>query len=142
MVRMGSPVRFRRGLHQADDQRQRRSIFVSGGLGDSIPVGMGSQHGLTRRPGFHGSDQPRSWFRGLPHADRLGRTAVQQHITCETGNGLPGRWQLRASFMLGLLMATMHRFLGGTAEVVRLDASLVHAAGGQPTKLQPPNLRR
>jgi hypothetical protein len=46
------------------------------------------------------------------------------------------------SFLLGLLMATMHPFLCGTADVERLDASLVHAAGGQPTRLQLPNLRR
>ena len=44
--------------------------------------------------------------------------------------------------MIGLLMATMHPFLGGTADVERLDASLVHAAGGQPTRLQLPNLGR
>jgi hypothetical protein len=36
----------------------------------------------------------------------------------------------------------MHRFLGGTAEVERLDAALAHASGGQPTKLRLPNLRR
>jgi hypothetical protein len=44
--------------------------------------------------------------------------------------------------MLGLLMATMHPFLCDTADVERLDVSLVHAAGGQPTRLQLPNLWR
>jgi hypothetical protein len=44
--------------------------------------------------------------------------------------------------MLGLLMARMHPSLSGTADVERLDASLVHAVGGQPTRLQPPNLWR
>jgi hypothetical protein len=34
----------------------------------------------------------------------------------------------------------MHPSLGGTVQ--RFDASLVHAAGGQPTRLQPPNLWR
>jgi hypothetical protein len=36
----------------------------------------------------------------------------------------------------------MHPVLGGTADVERLDGSLVHAAGGQPTRPQLPNLWR
>lgn len=44
--------------------------------------------------------------------------------------------------MLGLLMATMHPFLVGAADVERLDASLVHSASGQPTRLQLPDLWR
>jgi len=47
-----------------------------------------------------------------------------------------------ASFWAGLLMATMHSFLGRAAEVERLDAALARAAGGGPTAARPPDLRR
>jgi hypothetical protein len=38
-------------------------------------------------------------------------------------------------------MATMYPFLGGTAEVERLDAVLARASGCQPIKVRLPNLR-
>ena len=38
MVRMGSPVRFRRGAPQGDDQRKRWSSWRSGAAGRGRPV--------------------------------------------------------------------------------------------------------
>jgi hypothetical protein len=38
-------------------------------------------------------------------------------------------------------MVTMHPFLGGTAEVERLDAVLTRASGCQPTEVRRPSLR-
>jgi hypothetical protein len=43
--------------------------------------------------------------------------------------------------MLGLLMVTMHPFLGGTAEVERLHAVLEHASGCRPIEVRRPSLR-